>query len=120
MRAVDVAVTAMALRTSPAKPPEAQRPLVPAVDEPDAAMLDRCAISQQRAALVASLWPPPTRQCVTPPVFIELPAPATFGMLFRVDWPAEPHLDARTLQTRLKQAFPAIEPETAPADVEAA
>jgi hypothetical protein len=117
---MDVAVAAMALRTSPTKPPEAERELVPAVDEPDAALLDRCAISQQRAALVASLWPPPTRQCVAATVFVELPAPATFGMLFRVSWQAETVVDARALQTRLKQAFPALAPKTAAADAEAA
>jgi hypothetical protein len=47
---------------------------------------DRAA--QQRGALLASLWPAPTLQCVAAPLFVELPAPAVFGMVFHVSWPA--------------------------------
>jgi hypothetical protein len=120
MRALDIALAAAALRTSAAKPAQAERRLVPAHDEPDAALLDRCAISQQRAALVASLWPPPTRQCVAAPVFVELPAPAMFGAAFRVNWPAEPVLGARALQARLGQVFPAAEADAPAAKAAAA
>ena len=42
----------------------------------------------RRAARIAALWPAPTRQCVAPPVYLELPAPVLFGMLFQVSWPA--------------------------------
>jgi hypothetical protein len=40
--------------------------------------------------VLASLWPAPTRQCVAAPLYLELPAPAMFGMLFQVIWPGRP------------------------------
>lgn len=104
MRAMEIALAAFALRASPTRPPEAERRLVPAVDDANADQLDRASISQQRAALIASLWPEPTRQCVARPLYLELPAPAVFGMVFQVAWGA-PAADARALQTRLRAAF---------------
>lgn len=113
MRAMDMALTALALRASPTRPPETERRLVPAVDDANSDQLDRAAISQQRAALIASLWPEPTRQCIAPPLYLELPAPAVFGMLCQVAWRA-PVADARALQSRLRTAFSAgAEPEIA-------
>jgi hypothetical protein len=109
LRTFDIAVTTLALRAAPTKPEERERQLVPAVDEANAAMLDRAAISHERAALIASLWPAPTRQCVAAPVFEELPAPAIFGATYRVTLPGVPQLDARALQQRLNAAFPRAE-----------
>jgi hypothetical protein len=109
LRTFDIAVTALALRAAATRPEERERELVPAVDEPNTAMLDRAAISHERAALIASLWPAPTRQCVAPPVFEELPAPAMFGATYRVTLPGVPQLDARALQQRLKAVFPPTE-----------
>ncbi|MBC7769410.1 MAG: hypothetical protein H7124_11545 [Phycisphaerales bacterium] len=108
MRGFDIAMTALALRASPTKPPTHQRRLVPAMDDPGAAFLDRAAISHQRAALVASLWPEPTRQCVASPSYETLPAPAAFGVVHRVTWPASNSSDPRALQGRLQLIFPAI------------
>lgn len=105
MRRIDVALTTLALRTSAAQPPKAERRLVPAVDDPDLLSLNRGATPLQRAAMIASLWPAPTRQCVAGPVFAQLPAPAIFGVVFRVSWPALPSEDARALQARLNAAF---------------
>jgi hypothetical protein len=111
VRALDIALTTLALRAAPTRPQKGERRLVPAVDEPDAALLDRTAIPHQQAALIASLWPAPTRQCVAPPLFLELPAPAVFGVVFRVGWPSAPTADARVLQARLSRAFPGPGPE---------
>jgi hypothetical protein len=110
-----MALTALALRAAPTRPPQAERRLVPAVDDADAAFLDRAAVSHQRAALIASLWPAPTRQCIVPPLYVELPAPALFGMVFRVDWRAASAADARALQQLLRGAFPAAPAEEAAA-----
>jgi hypothetical protein len=104
LRALDIALATFALRSSAAKPAERQRSLVPAVDDADAATLDRAAIPYEEAALIASLWPP-ARQCVIAPLYEELPAPAVFGMLYRVDWAAPGAEDARALQERLRRAF---------------
>ena len=90
VRAMNVAVAALALRTAPASSSQRQRRLVPAVDGADAALLGRTMLSQQRAALIASLWPAPTRQCVTPPLFELLPSPAAFGALIQVSWRPPP------------------------------
>jgi len=110
MRGFDIAVATLALRASRAKPPAGERELAPAWDEPDAAWLDRSAIPQQRAALIASLWPEPTRQCVAPPFFVQLPAPAVFGAVLSVSWLARPEADARALRAKLAYAFPASRP----------
>lgn len=109
MRGFDMAVTALALRALDAQPEKRERRLVPAVDEPNAAMLDRAAICHERAALITSLWPAPTRQCVAVAVFEELPAPAIFGATYRVTLPGVPQVDARALQQRLRAAFPQTE-----------
>jgi hypothetical protein len=94
VRALDIALAALALRTSTTKPPQTVRRLLPALDDADAALLDRDAVPQERAALIASLWPAPTRQCVARPLHLELPAPAVFGRLLRVSWPGAPGADA--------------------------
>jgi hypothetical protein len=78
-------LTALALRVSPTIPPRQQPRLVPAVDDADAATLNREALSRQRAALIASLWPRAGR-CVLPSCYLQLPAPALFGPVFRVSW----------------------------------
>lgn len=90
MRARDMALTALALRTSPTQPPKRERRLVPAVDEPDAAQLDRDTLNLSHAALIASLWPLPGL-CVLWADYRQLEAPACFGMMFAVSWhpPAE-------------------------------
>lgn len=103
MRAFDKAMAALALRAMPTKPPAHEKRLVPAVDDANRAQLDRNTISHQRAALVASLWPEPTRQCVARPVFAQFSAPATFGLIFRFGAPHR--VDARALQARLNAAF---------------
>jgi hypothetical protein len=104
LRALDIALATFALRASAPKPDERQRALIPAVDDADAPTLDRATIPQEEAALIASLWPP-MRQCVIRPRYQQLPAPAEFGMLYRVDWVAPGANDARALQARLRQAF---------------
>jgi hypothetical protein len=96
------------LRAAATRPPTHERRLVPAVDEPDAGLLNRNALPQQTAALIVSLWPP-ARQCVVRSVYAELPAPAVFLTALNVLWPARPAADARTLQTHLKTAFPPTE-----------
>lgn len=87
MRGLDMALTAFALRASPSRPPEPERRLLPFIDDADAAMLNRAAMPQQFAALVASLWPA-ARQCVVRPSYEELPAPAILGAVLRFNWPA--------------------------------
>lgn len=108
MRVIDIAVAALALRTSATRPPAHQRRLVPAVDEPDAGLLDRNALPHQRTAMIVSLWPP-ARQCMVPAVYVEFAAPALFGQALSVTWPARPAEDARALQAKLKAAFPRAE-----------
>ncbi len=106
MRGFDIALTAMALRASATRPPEAKRELVPAVDDLDRASLDRAAISHAQAALISSLWPAPARQCLARPRYVALPAPAVFGVMYQVSWQAPaPTEDARALQARLNAAF---------------
>ena len=85
MRALDMVLTALALRASATRPPKHERRLIPAIDDADAATLDRDALNQQRAALIASLWPE-ARPCVVPALYVQLPAPALFGAAFRVSW----------------------------------
>lgn len=102
--AFDVALATIALRTSATKPEERQRALIPAVDDADAPTLDRASISHEEAALIASLWPP-ARQCMIGPLYQQLPAPAVFGMLYRIDWTPPGAADARVLQERLRKAF---------------
>jgi hypothetical protein len=102
MRVLDVALATLALRASATRPPEHERRLVPAIDDADAATLDRAAISHERAAMIASLWPP-ARQCVVPAVYAVLPAPAVLSGLVRLTWRA-PSADARVLQKRLQAA----------------
>jgi hypothetical protein len=87
VRTLDVALTALALRALPTQPPRRERRLVPAVDDADAAVLDREALSQQRAALIASLWPK-AGLCILPARYLQLAAPALFGGVFRVSWQA--------------------------------
>lgn len=105
MRAFDIALAAFALRASPAQPPKFERRLIPVIDDANADQLDRATISHERAALIASLWPP-ARQCVVAPLYAELAAPALFGACFRISWPATPTADARSLQARLAAVFP--------------
>lgn len=106
MRAFDIARASWALRASAPRPPQRERRLVPAVDDARADALDRAAIAHERAALIASLWPEPTRQCVAAPLYLELPSPAMFGRLTLVGWGPAPVGDARALQARLAKAFP--------------
>jgi len=102
MRVLDVALATLALRASATRPPEHERLLLPAVDEPAAAVLDRAAIDQDRAVLIASLWPP-ARQCVVPAVYAVLPAPAVLSGTVRLTYRA-PTADASALQRRLQAA----------------
>lgn len=106
MRAFDIALAALALRTAATRSPPFERRIVPAQDEPNAALLDRQALPQQRAALIASLWPEPTRQCAAAPVYLMLPAPAAFGRVNLFTWTA-PRGGVRGLQHRLAEAFAA-------------
>ena len=108
MRVIDIAVAALALRTSGARPQGYPPRLVPAVDEPDAGLLDRNALPQQHTALIASLWPP-ARQCVVPAVYVEYAAPALFARALSVFWPARTAAGARALQAKLQVAFPQAE-----------
>lgn len=105
MRALDIALASLALRVSPPQPPKHERRLVPAIDDATRETLDRRAVPESRAALIASLWPAPTRQCVAPPVYVELAAPAQFGRLNLVAWGAPARVDARALQARLMARF---------------
>lgn len=86
MRALDIAFAVLALRASATRPATHKRRLVPAVGDAHAAMLDRSAIAHDRAALIASLWPAPTRQCVAPPRYEMVRAPAMLGALTPVSW----------------------------------
>jgi hypothetical protein len=106
MRAFDMALAALALRTSAVGPPSVQRRLVPAVDHAGRATLDRNALDQQRAAMIASLWPEASA-CAVPARFAELPAPAVFLGVFQLAWRAPlPADDALALQARLRAVFP--------------
>jgi len=109
MRAFDIAIATLALRTSATRPPKHERRLVPAVDDANPAHVDRSAIPQDRAALVASLWEE-ARPCAVRPVYAQLSAPAEFAMVYQVTWALpEPGEDARSLQDRLAAAFPQAE-----------
>jgi hypothetical protein len=119
MRVIDIAVAALALRASETRANKRQRRVVPAVDEPQKGVLNRNALPQQLTALIASMWPA-ARQCVVPPVYSELPAPAQFGRALRVTWPSIPAEDARALQARLAAAFPQAETEVQVRDLDAA
>lgn len=87
MRAFDIAVATLVLRVLAPRPPQHARRLVPAVDDADAAMLDRDALNRQQTALIASLWPRPG-QCILAAHYLQLPAPALFGAALRVSWQA--------------------------------
>lgn len=108
MRGFDKVVAALALRAMATKPPAHEKRLVPALDDVARAHLDRAALPHQTIALIASLWPEPTRQCVVRPVFVQFAAPAILGRAFRFG--AAPRVDARALQARLNTAFCAAEP----------
>lgn len=114
MRGFDRAVAALMLRAMPTKPAEHEKRLVPAIDDANRAQLDRNTISHQRAALIASLWPEPTRQCVARPAFVQFSAPAIFGLVFHFGAPHR--VDARALQARLDAVFGAAKapPEAPP------
>jgi len=86
VRALDIAIAALALRAAPTRPLKPQRRLVPAIDDADAKTLLRAGLADQRAAMVVSLWPPPSRQCVVRPSFEELPAPAVFAATWTISW----------------------------------
>lgn len=105
MRAFDIALASLALRTAPDRQRRLDRGLIPLIDDADTATLDRGALAHDRAALIASLWPAPTRQCVARPLYQEHAAPAVFGLVFRVKWRDGPDLDARALQARLRAVF---------------
>lgn len=105
MRVLDIALASLALRASPPQATKHERRLVPAVDDASPETAPRGAIPETRAALIASLWPPPARQCVAPPVYLELAAPAQFGRLNQVAWGAPARIDARALQVRLAAHF---------------
>lgn len=95
-----MALAALALRVAPAQPAKPQRRLVPAVDDADAKLLDQAFKAHQRA-LIASLWPAPTHQCVAAPVYAQFPAPAVLGFALRVSWAAEAQSAAPCLRRRL-------------------
>lgn len=105
MRAIDIALASWTLRTSAAKPARPRPAIAPAVDEPDAACLDRAALPQDRTALVVSLWPPPTRQCVARAHYVGSDTPADFIGVFRVTWLGAPAVDARALQAKLVDIY---------------
>jgi hypothetical protein len=86
VRTLEVVLT-LAMRVLAPRSLRPQRRPIPAVDGADAAFLDRAALSQQRAALIASLWPE-TRPCVVAARYEQLPVPALFGAVFRVSWRA--------------------------------
>lgn len=120
MRGFDVALAALALRAAPARRDKPERRLVPAVDDPGAAALDRARIDQSQAALIASLWPEPYRQCVVRPLYLNLRAPAAFGVMHVVGRApnAASTQGARALLERLNAAFNiAPEPNAAGPDV---
>lgn len=120
MRAFDIAIATLALRTSATQPQKHERRLVPAVDDANPAHVDRSAIPQERAAMVASLWEE-ARPCVVRPVYAQLPAPAQLAVVYQVTWamPAQSE-DARALQGRLAAAFPLTEAPVQVAKAEAA
>lgn len=108
MRAVDIAIAAFALRAAPACRPKPARRIVPAVDEPEAATLNRVSLDQTQAALIASLWPEPCRQCVVRPLYLHQEAPAVFGALHvvgRTQAGSAAARGARALLQRLHGAF---------------
>lgn len=87
MRTLDIAFASMVLRFAPARPPRPQRRVAPAIDGADAATLDRGVLPQDRAALIASLWPAPLRQCVVPAKFMLHGGPVELGCLWLVSRP---------------------------------
>jgi hypothetical protein len=106
VRGFDIAIAALALRAAPPRPAKPEKRLVPAVDDPNAATLDRSRIDQSRAALIASLWPDPYRQCVVRPLYLNLEAPAAFGVIHIIGRaPAASSVGARALLLRLQAAF---------------
>jgi len=119
LRVIDIAVAALALRASRPGAPAHEKRLVPAVDEPAEGALNRNALPLKLTALIASLWPP-ARQCVVPPLYQELPAPAQFGQSLQVTWRPIASEDARALQKRLREAFPRAEGEAQVRDADAA
>jgi hypothetical protein len=102
VRVFSIAFTALALRASPTGALARERRLVPAVDKPGAAVLDRGALDGQRAALIASLWT--QGRCVAPAVFVLLPAPAVFGAVLRASWRPADLMDAGVLPAAEAQA----------------
>lgn len=112
MRGFDMALAAFALHAAPARRVKPERRLVPAVDEPGVTTLYRTRIDQAHAALVASLWPEPYRQCVVRPLYLNLKAPAAFGIMHVVGRAAEPNAGshgARALLQRLRAAFRVVD-----------
>ncbi len=89
------------------------------MDDAEPAMLDRHAIAQERAALIASLWPE-ARPCAVRAVYEVLPAPTLFATALSVQWAAPPAIDAHALQARLHAAFPARETAAEAENVRAA
>lgn len=100
MRAFEIAVATLTLRVLARRRPPRERRLVPAIDDADAAWLDRETLDRQRAALIASLWPS-TQPCVVPALYLSLPAPALFCAPCRITWHA-PELEP-------EHAFPRTE-----------
>jgi len=98
VRALDKAITALALRALPAiKLAGSELPPAAVMDRADAALLDRAALNKQRAALIASLWPE-ARPCVVPALYSHFPAPALLGSVMRVSWRPPAGVDAPPLQ----------------------
>jgi hypothetical protein len=103
---LDIALAVFALRATPARRVGPEKRLVPAVDDPSAATLDRVRIDQSQAALIASLWPEPYRQCVVRPLYLNLEAPAAFGVMHIIGRaPAASSVGGRALLLRLQAAF---------------
>lgn len=118
VRGFDKAVAALALRAMPTKSREHEKRLAPAFDDAPREHLDRAALPHPTTALIASLWPEPTRQCVVRPLFVQFSAPAILGRAFRFGAPSR--VDARALQARLGAAFGATGPLPAPKTAKAA
>lgn len=118
----DAAVAALVLRTArprdDRKPDPRLRKRIPAIDDAGAALNNRRALDHAQAALIASLWPAPTGQCVAAPRYMQQRAPAEFGRLYvigRANERATPQPGARALLQRLESALGARREETAPA-----
>jgi hypothetical protein len=93
VRVSSVVLAALVLRAAPAYAPRRERRLVLAVNDADAATLDRQALGPQRTALIASLWPE-ARPCLVPTLYLVLPAPALLGAGFQVSRQAQHSLEA--------------------------